>query len=553
MKKMIIALLIIVIAPFKVSAATVEVNNYLDLQAAVDNGDMVILTSDISLEANESISVSDSLYLDGNGFEITSISYAVVANGTEVYISIENTIFTVEDKDHAGAIHTSNGATLVINNCEFNSPNGYGATTIQAYDSDVLITNSVFSGMNQAIMIKTNDNGSYDASGYIEGNTFTDVGYAVFSIANSKNSVDTNVTIVNNTFTNVGTFIAQNEGVFTVSYNTFITGDKTTSTSDYNFKGNSLSTLVVDATNTFDSTFTTNDYAVIKSVVTSEDELIRAISEGGVIVVDDSFSVTDVVLAENDYLIINKGATITVTGDIQNSGVIENNGTIKTDNEVSNIGVYKGEGVISVNKSITVNKADYLLTTTDELKALVLKSVGNLSSLSEIVLNADAVSVDLTYTQITYSTASDDEILIMDQIAQNYNNLSKFFDLSLILNYDEESVSLSSLDEKITVSVDIPNDIEAVETGYIREYFIVRYHDGEIEKIDCLINDDESMLTFETDKFSLYAISYEDSIAPADNPETSDMIMIAIVTLVISLTAIIVIGYKVRKNKKLIK
>lgn len=69
---------------------------------------------------------------------------------------------------------------------------------------------------------------------------------------------------------------------------------------------------------------------------------------------------------------------------------------------------------------------------------------------------------------------------------------------------------LATSAEKQKVTVKTPSTLKAVENGYNREYFVVRFHDNKAEKLDATLNKDGTV-TFETDKFSTYALAYVDT------------------------------------------
>ena len=74
----------------------------------------------------------------------------------------------------------------------------------------------------------------------------------------------------------------------------------------------------------------------------------------------------------------------------------------------------------------------------------------------------------------------------------------------------------------------------------IRKYYILRLHNGVVDKLETKLNGD--ILSFETNKFSTYALTYED----VNNPKTGDNI---IIYLILGLLSIIGILYLIKKQK----
>ena len=56
----------------------------------------------------------------------------------------------------------------------------------------------------------------------------------------------------------------------------------------------------------------------------------------------------------------------------------------------------------------------------------------------------------------------------------------------------------------------IPEGLPEVAEGYERVYYVVRDHNGEIEVLNTTVNDDNT-ISFESDKFSTYALVYKDA------------------------------------------
>lgn len=91
-----------------------------------------------------------------------------------------------------------------------------------------------------------------------------------------------------------------------------------------------------------------------------------------------------------------------------------------------------------------------------------------------------------------------------------HNNVSKiaqFHDLSMVLTADENPLGvIHELSNKIKITIAIPDDL--IKDG--RKFYMIRVHDDDkAERIDGELIDNN--FTFETDKFSLYALAYEEA------------------------------------------
>ena len=85
--------------------------------------------------------------------------------------------------------------------------------------------------------------------------------------------------------------------------------------------------------------------------------------------------------------------------------------------------------------------------------------------------------------------------------------------------------NVTNLQDKITLTVTIPEGLPAVPAGYTRTYKIIRVHNGLAEELETTVSGDK--VSFKSDKFSTYALTYEDT-KNTKNPATGDNISIYI-------------------------
>ena len=94
----------------------------------------------------------------------------------------------------------------------------------------------------------------------------------------------------------------------------------------------------------------------------------------------------------------------------------------------------------------------------------------------------------------------------------------------------------------------LPDELQKVEKEYSRNYYILRYHDGEVEKLDATLSDDGTYLEFESDKFSIFSLVYEDTLI-VENPNTSDFISKYILLGVLAVISMVVSGLMIIRKK----
>lgn len=133
----------------------------------------------------------------------------------------------------------------------------------------------------------------------------------------------------------------------------------------------------------------------------------------------------------------------------------------------------------------------------------------------------------------------------------NSVKITEFFDVTILVKNnvtDEDLGLISETTKKITFKVALTEELLNVEEGYTRTYYILRYHDGKVEKLDASLVG--NMLSFESDKFSTYAIAYEDvaNETVIENPKTSDSIILDLVVGLMAISGASLVGYKLKKR-----
>ena len=154
----------------------------------------------------------------------------------------------------------------------------------------------------------------------------------------------------------------------------------------------------------------------------------------------------------------------------------------------------------------------------DELKTKILKAVDE----------GKDIKVDLVKKTINEDSVKDDASLIKKELSKN-TIVAAFLDIDIEVSIDGEvQGNITLLDEKIELSVSVPENLDKVKDGYSRNYSIVRLHDGKVEVLST--KEKDGKLYFETDKFSTYAVTYED----IKNPKTLDNIVKYVILIIIA-------------------
>ena len=139
---------------------------------------------------------------------------------------------------------------------------------------------------------------------------------------------------------------------------------------------------------------------------------------------------------------------------------------------------------------------------------------------------------------------------IKDKLTDN-TKVAAYLDINVALYDNDEIIGyLHKFGQKVNVTVAIPSDLPKIANNYTRTYSVIRIHNDEVTVIDgddVTVNDDGT-ITFKTDRFSNYVLTYTDT-ANSANPQTSDNILISIIMAIVSIISLAIMIIYVKKNK----
>ena len=88
--------------------------------------------------------------------------------------------------------------------------------------------------------------------------------------------------------------------------------------------------------------------------------------------------------------------------------------------------------------------------------------------------------------------------------------VGKYLDITLNKIVNGTSESIHELTKKLKISIELPTELINKDKTITRTYFIARSHNGKVDILETNYDEKTNKLTFETDKFSDYAIIYKD-------------------------------------------
>ena len=242
-------------------------------------------------------------------------------------------------------------------------------------------------------------------------------------------------------------------------------------------------------------------------------EVDKVIVNGKELTRDDYDVIDNVATEPGTYTLIIKGKG-NYTGEYKVTYVVapSKDEEIKEDSKGN---VVIGNGSLSFNVETEEGAPVTKLGTSKAEIINMLIENGQLSAdeLSSIANGAD-IDVILTVKDGSKTISKESKEGIVSN-TKGYT-IGKYIDISLYKymiidgNKDDGEV-IRETSNKIRISIEIPTELLNKDSKVKRNYYIARNHDGKVEILKGVYNEKTHTYTFETDKFSDYAILYQDT------------------------------------------
>ena len=208
---------------------------------------------------------------------------------------------------------------------------------------------------------------------------------------------------------------------------------------------------------------------------------------------------------------VDKEATTTETGSKSHHCKVCGN---KTD--VTIIPMIKAD--VSINVEV-VKKEDTPDTTIEGSNNEIINSVFTEEEIKAFK-NGVKVEVTIDINNIENKVTDSDKKLIDNKLKAD-EKIGTILDIVLNKNVDGNKNSVHELNSAIKLKVAIPENIINKDASIKREYSVIRIHNGGSENIPVDYNANDNTITFETDRFSTYAIVYKDIIKNTEDNNQS--------------------------------
>ena len=136
--------------------------------------------------------------------------------------------------------------------------------------------------------------------------------------------------------------------------------------------------------------------------------------------------------------------------------------------------------------------------------------------IKQAINDGQVVSTEVQVKPVETSQVDAQDKKVIEDYIDEKTNIAQYIDISVVIKADNEVIGVvNELNKEVTFTVAIPEDL--MKEG--RTFYVIRVHDGKVEKLNTVENEDGT-LTFKTDKFSTYALAYEDAQESTTTPTT---------------------------------
>ncbi len=132
------------------------------------------------------------------------------------------------------------------------------------------------------------------------------------------------------------------------------------------------------------------------------------------------------------------------------------------------------------------------------------------------------VNIYVDVKDATETVPAEDKEKVESAIADNKYEIGIYFDITLLSKIgDNEPKKITELLDSISVTITIPDNLINTDKTVAREYHVVRVHDGKADVLEGRFDAESRTFTFKTDRFSTYALVYNDTTI-TDSPTESN-------------------------------
>ncbi len=204
--------------------------------------------------------------------------------------------------------------------------------------------------------------------------------------------------------------------------------------------------------------------------------------------------------------------------------------------------------VVDPTKNTTSNTetTDVTASSTVDASTVVKNAMNNgLFSEEQITAINDGATTEVK-TVISKSEPTEEDKKLVEAQLNSTNKIAMYLDLKVVASVskngvkvgDDVTVSETGTPVKFTVALD--DSLINTKNTVDRTYQVVRVHNGVVDVLPATFDADNKTITFETDKFSTYAVMYTDTPKASKTPSTADGMNVALYASVATISTLAV-------------
>ena len=187
--------------------------------------------------------------------------------------------------------------------------------------------------------------------------------------------------------------------------------------------------------------------------------------------------------------------------------------TIDTSKPVDSVTVGINDEELQKNISDTLTSIVNGIANGEEVTSVNQETAENIK---QAINDGKVVSTEVQVKPVEASQVDAQDKKVIEDYIDEKTNIAQYIDISVVIKANNQVIGeVNELNKEVTFTVAIPEDL--MKEG--RTFYVIRVHDGKVEKLDTVENEDGT-LTFKTDKFSTYALAYEDAQESTTTPTT---------------------------------
>ena len=292
-------------------------------------------------------------------------------------------------------------------------------------------------------------------------------------------------------------------------------------------------------------------------VVATENKINLTEVTNGTVTIDKTKAIAGEVVSIT--ININEGYELTSLKAVDKDGKeikVENNKFTMPDSEVTVTAIIEKvkveSNVETINPETKVEEVTVGVKENEVLEEVLLDSLTEILKDEENKQIADAITNNSAVIEIEFSKENKEDLrpsLVEEmQKVAGKAQIKSFFDISVVVKSATNGNyigSIPTLTKEIEMIVLLPEELKNTDNKINRTYYMIREHEGKIEKLPATLSKDGNSLIFKSNEFSTYALAYED----ATNPQTVDSISSYIILGSIAVISMVGIAIVVKKKR----